>query len=81
VQPGALVPPWYDSLLAKLIASGKDRAEALSRLRAALARCDIGGVTTTVGLHAEITATAEFEAGGVDTTFLDRLLLSGVGHG
>jgi acetyl-CoA carboxylase biotin carboxylase subunit len=81
VQAGAVVPPWYDSLVAKLIASGRDRAEALGRLRAALAHCDIDGVATTLGLHAELTATAEFEAGGVDTTFLDRMLLSGVGHG
>jgi acetyl-CoA carboxylase, biotin carboxylase subunit len=69
------VPPWYDSLLAKLIVSGRDRAEALGRLRAALARCDIGGVPTTLGLHEKLTASPEFEAGGVDTTFGERWLL------
>ena len=74
VQPGSAVPPWYDSLLAKLIASGRDRAEALARLRAALARCDIGGVTTTVGFHEKLAASPEFEAGGVDTVFLERWL-------
>jgi len=81
VQPGAAVPPWYDSLLAKLIVWGRDRPEAVSRLRTALARCEIGGVPTTLGLHAQLTATAAFEAGGVDTTFLDRFLLSEVGGG
>jgi len=74
VQPGTAVPPWYDSLLAKLIVSGPDRAAALARLRAALARCEIEGVATTIGLHERILATEEFAAGGVDTTFLDRLL-------
>ncbi|MGH3305732.1 MAG: acetyl-CoA carboxylase biotin carboxylase subunit [Streptosporangiaceae bacterium] len=74
VQPGAAVPPWYDSLLAKLIVSGTDRTAALAGLRAALARCEIAGVATTLGLHERIMATPEFAAGGVDTTFLDRLL-------
>jgi len=74
VQPGIAVPPWYDSLLAKLIVSGPDRATALARLRAALARCEIDGVATTIGLHERLTATDEFGAGAVDTTFLNRLL-------
>jgi len=74
IQRGSAVPPWYDSLLAKLIVSGRDRAEALARLRAALARCDIGGVTTTLGMHEKLTASPEFEAGGVDTRFLERWL-------
>ncbi len=74
VQPGTAVPPWYDSLLAKLIVSGPDRAAALARLRAALARCEIDGVATTIGLHERLTATDEFGAGAVDTTFLNRLL-------
>jgi len=70
------VPPWYDSLLAKLIVSGQDRAEALARLQAALARCEIGGVATTLGLHEKLTASSEFDAGGLDTAFLDRWLYS-----
>jgi acetyl-CoA carboxylase, biotin carboxylase subunit len=74
VQPGSTVPPYYDSLLAKLVVSGPDRAEALATLRTALARCQIDGVATTLGLHEKLTANAEFIAGGVDTTFLDRLL-------
>jgi acetyl-CoA carboxylase biotin carboxylase subunit len=74
VQAGSQVPPWYDSLLAKLIVSGSDRADALARLRDALARCEIGGVATTIGMHAELTATDEFAAGGVDTGYLDRFL-------
>jgi len=74
VQAGAPVPPWYDSLLAKLIVSGRDRAEALARLRAALARCEIGGVTTTLAMHAELAAQDGFARGGVDTSYLEEFL-------
>jgi acetyl-CoA carboxylase biotin carboxylase subunit len=74
LQAGTAVPPGYDSLLAKVIASGRDRAEALARLRGALARCEIGGVATTIGLHAALTAEPEFARGGVDTGFLPRFL-------
>ena len=79
LQAGTAVPPGYDSLLAKVIASGRDRAEALARLRAALARCEIDGVATTIGLHAGLTADAEFARGGVDTGFLPRFLGNGRG--
>jgi acetyl-CoA carboxylase, biotin carboxylase subunit len=74
IQAGAAVPPQYDSLLAKLVASGPSRAEALARLRSALARCEIGGVATTVGVHAALAADAEFAAGGVDVGYLARWL-------
>jgi acetyl-CoA carboxylase, biotin carboxylase subunit len=77
IQAGSLVPPFYDSLLAKLIVSGRDRAQALARMRAALGRCQITGVATTTGLHARLLATAEFTAGGVETGYLDRLLQHG----
>jgi acetyl-CoA carboxylase, biotin carboxylase subunit len=74
VQAGSAVPPRYDSLLAKLVASGRSRAEALDRLRGALARCGIGGVATTLPLHAALAADAEFAAGGVPTDYLARWL-------
>ena len=70
VQAGSAVPPQYDSLLAKLVVSGPSRAEALARLRGALARCEIGGVATTLGVHAALAADAEFAAGGVATDSL-----------
>jgi acetyl-CoA carboxylase, biotin carboxylase subunit len=81
VQAGSPVPPWYDSLLAKLIVSGRDRAEALARMRDALARCEITGVATTIEMHAELTARDDFAAGGVDTGFLDRFLRNYPGRG
>ena len=70
IQPGSAVPPQYDSLLAKLIVRGGTRAQALARLRGALARCEIGGVASTVAMHAALAADAEFAAGGVATDFL-----------
>ena len=66
------MPPQYDSLLAKLIVRGGTRAQALARLRGALARCEIGGVATTVGMHAALADDTEFAAGGVATDFLAR---------
>jgi acetyl-CoA carboxylase, biotin carboxylase subunit len=74
IQAGSAVPPWYDSLLAKLIVSGRDRAQALARMRAALARLEIGGVATTIGLHARLLATSDFARGGLDTGYLDQFL-------
>ncbi|MDA8251736.1 MAG: ATP-grasp domain-containing protein [Rhodospirillales bacterium] len=74
IQAGAAVPPFYDSLLAKIIVHGADRAAALARLRTALAACQVAGVETNLGLHAALAADATFAAGGVDTAFLARFL-------
>ena len=74
IQAGSAVPPQYDSLLAKLIVSGASRAEALDRLRGALARCQIGGVATTLPALAALAADGEFAAGGVGTDYLGRWL-------
>jgi acetyl-CoA carboxylase biotin carboxylase subunit len=74
VQGGSVVPPFYDSLLAKLIVHGLDRHDALARARAALNLLRIDGVTTTVPVHQALLADAEFCAGGVDTAFFERFL-------
>jgi acetyl-CoA carboxylase biotin carboxylase subunit len=74
VQAGSVVPPYYDSLLGKLIVHGIDRADALARARAALDLLRIDGVTTTVPVHQALLADAEFAAGGVDTAFFERFL-------
>ncbi len=74
VQGGSVVPPYYDSLLAKLIVHGVDRADALARTRAALDLLRIDGVTTTVPVHQALLADPEFAAGGVDTAFFERFL-------
>jgi acetyl-CoA carboxylase biotin carboxylase subunit len=67
---GASVPPFYDSLLAKLIVHGGDRDEALQRLGSALKRIAIEGVNTNVAFHASLISDPAFRAGGVDTAWL-----------
>jgi acetyl-CoA carboxylase, biotin carboxylase subunit len=74
VQAGSAVPPHYDSLLAKIIVHGAGRAEALARLRAALARCEIAGVATTLPVLAGLADDPGFAAGGVETGYLARWL-------
>ena len=74
IEAGSAVPPQYDSLLAKLVVSGANRVEALGRLRGALARCEIGGVATTLPVHVALAADDEFAAGGVGTGYLARWL-------
>ncbi|HZC39492.1 MAG TPA: acetyl-CoA carboxylase biotin carboxylase subunit, partial [Streptosporangiaceae bacterium] len=71
---GSAVPPHYDSLLGKLIASGPDRPAALARLAAALAACRIEGVATNLPLYAALTGDPEFAAGRVDVGYLRRFL-------
>ena len=74
IQAGSAVPPQYDSLLAKLVVSGADRAQALARLRSALARCQVGGVATTLPMLSRMVDDAELMAGGVDAGYLGRWL-------
>ena len=74
IENGARVPPYYDSLLGKIIAHGPDRATALARLRAAVAATRISGVATNLPFHAAVLLDAEFATGGVDTGYVERLL-------
>ena len=74
VQAGSEVPPFYDSLLAKLVVHGSDRASTLERAREALDLCRIEGVATNLDLHRLILRADDFERGGVDTTWLPRFL-------
>jgi acetyl-CoA carboxylase biotin carboxylase subunit len=74
VQGGSVVPPHYDSLLAKLVVHGADRDEALARMRTALDLLRIEGVVTTAPLHRALLDDPEFVAGGVDTAFFERFL-------
>jgi acetyl-CoA carboxylase, biotin carboxylase subunit len=74
IQGGSVVPPQYDSLLAKLVVSGADRAQALARLRGALARCQVDGLSTTLPLLSRLADDEEMAAGGVDTGWLARYL-------
>lgn len=74
IEKGTKVPPFYDSLVAKIIAHGSDRAAALAMLRNALADCHIEGVATNLGMHREILSTDAFAAAALDTTFLTHYL-------
>src|ERR1700691_6060301 len=69
-----VIPPYYDSLIAKLIVRGKDRSEAISRMSRALGMFIIEGIYTTIPLHRRILADPEFRAGNFDTGFIERLL-------
>lgn len=66
----SIVPPYYDSLVAKLIAHGKDRMEAIERMRRALSMFVVEGIHTTIPLHEEILVNEDFVAGKFDTSFL-----------
>jgi acetyl-CoA carboxylase biotin carboxylase subunit len=68
------IPPYYDSLIAKLVVRGKDRAEAISRMSRALEMFIVEGVYTTIPLHRKILADPEFRAGRTDTSFIERFL-------
>jgi acetyl-CoA carboxylase biotin carboxylase subunit len=74
VFAGYRVPPYYDSLLAKIIAWGKDRAEALSRMARALAELRIDGVRTTASFHQRLLGADEFRRGDVHTRFVEQFM-------
>ncbi len=69
-----VVPPYYDSLIAKLIVHGKDREEAIARMERALSQFVVEGIDTSIPLHREIFADADFRAGNFDTKFMERFL-------
>ena len=70
----AVIPPYYDSLIAKLIVHGRDRAEAIARMRRALEMFVVEGIKTSIPLHQRIFAEGDFEAGHLDTHFLEHVL-------
>jgi len=72
IYAGYTVPPFYDSLLAKVIVHGKDRTEALARMHQALEGFIIEGVTTTIPFLGRVIRHPAFQAGAVDTRFLER---------
>src|SRR5918911_1547706 len=72
VYAGYTVPPYYDSLLAKLICQGRDRQEAVKRMQIALESFIVEGVTTTIPFLARVMQNERFRSGDVDTKFLER---------
>ena len=69
----AVISPYYDSLIAKLIVHGRDRAEAVARMRRAVGMFVVEGIKTSLPLHQRILADPDFEAGRMDTHFIERL--------
>jgi acetyl-CoA carboxylase biotin carboxylase subunit len=76
-----IIPPYYDSLIAKLVVRGKDREEAISRMARALEMFIVEGIHTTIPLHRKILADPDFRAGRIDTTFIERFLAAGKASG
>ncbi len=77
VYTGYSVPPYYDSLIAKLITVGSTRINAIERMRRALHEYYISGIKTTVPFHAAIMRNSEFREGKYDTGFIERFISSG----
>jgi acetyl-CoA carboxylase biotin carboxylase subunit len=69
-----VIPPYYDSMIAKLVVRGKDRAEAIARMTRALDMFIIEGIHTSIPLHRRILRDPDFRAGNFDTKFMERLL-------
>ena len=74
VADNSLVPMHYDSLVAKLIATGASREEAIRRMRTALAEYQIGGIKTNIPFHQQILQDPDFLAGNIHTKYLDEFL-------
>ncbi len=76
---GYVIPPHYDSLIAKLIAWGRDRDEAIARMQRALSEFEISGIRTTIPFHLEVLDNAFFRRGEVYVNFVQRRIdLSGL---
>jgi len=69
------IPPYYDSLIGKLIVWGPDRKTAITRMQRALRECAVTGVPTTIGFHQRIMETPAFLKGEVYTNFVEQMLL------
>jgi acetyl-CoA carboxylase biotin carboxylase subunit len=68
------VPPFYDSLIAKLICSGDTREEALKRMEIALDEMLIDGISSNIALHKDLARDSEFRKGGVNIHYLEKKL-------
>ena len=67
-----VVSPYYDSLIAKIIVHGRDRQEAIARMRRTLEMSVIDGIKTSIPLHLKILADPDFVAGRLSTAFMER---------
>jgi acetyl-CoA carboxylase biotin carboxylase subunit len=72
VHAGYIVPPTYDSMIGKLIVYGRDRDDAISRMRRALSEFDVGGIKTTIAFHLKMMQNPDFISNNFDTKYLER---------
>ena len=72
---GYMVPPYYDSLLAKVIVRGEDRFDAIDRMRQALAQFEVIGISTTIPFHQDVMAHPDFRSGRVTTRWVEETFL------
>ncbi|MGO9953837.1 MAG: acetyl-CoA carboxylase biotin carboxylase subunit [Dissulfurispiraceae bacterium] len=79
--PGCLVPPHYDSLIAKLIVRGKTREEAISRMNRALDEFRVEGIKTTIPFHKKIFNHPDFIKGNFNTDFIEKISMGKIGNG
>ena len=73
IYNGYLIPSHYDSLIAKLIVHGKDRSEAIMRMRRALEEFIIEGVNTTIPFHMKVLNDPDFISGNFNTNFVEKM--------
>ncbi|MBE9008863.1 acetyl-CoA carboxylase biotin carboxylase subunit [Pseudanabaenaceae cyanobacterium LEGE 13415] len=69
------IPPYYDSLIGKLIVWGSDRPSAILRMKRALRECAVTGLPTTINFHQRILETPEFQKGDIYTNFVDKVMM------
>jgi len=75
VHEGCEISPYYDSLIAKLMTHGRDRAEAIARMKRSLEVMVVEGIKTNIPLHLKILEDADFKAGRIDTRFMERFMV------
>jgi acetyl-CoA carboxylase, biotin carboxylase subunit len=76
VHTDCTIPPYYDSMIAKVITYGRDRQEAIARMRRTLEMTVIEGIKTTIPLHLKIMNDPDFQAGRLSTAFMDRFAVT-----
>ncbi|WP_085523403.1 acetyl-CoA carboxylase biotin carboxylase subunit [Tuberibacillus sp. Marseille-P3662] len=72
VYPGYMIPPYYDSMVAKVITHGKTRDEAVAKMKRALGECVVDGIKTTIPFHLQLFNHPVFVSGDFNTTFLEN---------
>jgi len=77
IYAGYQVPPYYDSLLAKLIVWGKDRSEAIIRMSRALSEFQVDGITTNIEWQRRVMSNSFFRKGDISTSFISRRMGEG----